>query len=64
MERNDVIKRFNKSSEIGTRTSGLDGLFRFNLLSFFPPQKLVCCRESCAIYENDLIQKYKFVWDR
>jgi hypothetical protein len=29
MERNDVIKRFNKSSEIGTRTSALDGLFRF-----------------------------------
>jgi hypothetical protein len=29
MERNDVIKRFNKSGEIGTRTSGWDGLFRF-----------------------------------
>jgi hypothetical protein len=26
MERNDVVKRFSKSSEIGTRTSGWDGL--------------------------------------
>ena len=39
MERNDVIKRFNKSSEIGTRTSGWDGLFRFKPSIIFPTTK-------------------------
>jgi hypothetical protein len=52
MERNDVIKRFNKSGEIGTRTSGWDGLFRFKPSIIFFTTK-TCVLSGQANWPNE-----------